>query len=61
MGKPQFFDVYVVGFNKSNSLAPQLLPEINAAFAVLKKNGTLKRIYQKWSMWNDQQAQIGIV
>lgn len=61
MGKAQFFDVYIVGFNKSNPLASQLLPEINQAFDVIKKNGTLKRIYQKWSMWNDQQAQIGIM
>jgi polar amino acid transport system substrate-binding protein len=38
-----------------------LLPEINQAIAQLKKDGTLKRIYQKWSMWNDQQAAIGIV
>lgn len=60
MGKPLDFDVYVVGFNKSNPNANILLPEINAAIARLKQNGTLKQIFQKWSMWNDQQAQIGI-
>ena len=60
IGKAQFFDVYIIGFNKANPNAPILLPEVNQAIAVLKKNGTLKRIYQKWSLWNDQQALIGI-
>ncbi len=60
LGKPLYPDIYVVGFNKSNPGAAQLLPEINAAIAALKKNGTLKQIYQKWSLWNDQQAAIGI-
>ncbi|MEO6887384.1 MAG: ABC transporter substrate-binding protein, partial [Ktedonobacteraceae bacterium] len=61
IGKPLFPDVYVVGFNKSNPNAAIVLKELNQAFAVLKKDGTLKQIYQKWSMWNDQQAAIGIV
>ncbi len=61
IGKPLFPDVYVVGFNKSNPNAAILLPEINQAISVLKKNGTLKQIYQKWSLWNDQQAAIGVV
>lgn len=60
LGKPLFPDIYVVGFNKSNPNATKLLPEINASFAVLKKNGTLKQIYQRWSLWNDQQGAIGI-
>lgn len=59
IGKPLYPDVYIVGFNKSNSNATVLLPEINAAIAHLKQDGTLKKIYQKWSMWNDQQASIG--
>jgi len=61
IGKPLFPDVYVVGFNKSNPNATTVLPEINQALAILKKNGTIKTILQKWSMWNDQQAAIGIV
>jgi len=60
LGKPIYTDDYFVGFNKSNPNAQKLLPKINEAFAVLKKNGTLKQIYQKWQMWNDLQAQIGI-
>ncbi len=60
LGKPIYTDDYFVGFNKSNPNAQKLLPKINEAFAVLKKDGTLKKIYQKWQMWNDLQAQIGI-
>lgn len=60
LGKPLYFDDYVVGYNKSNPNTAQLLPEINAAITVLKKNGTLRQIYQKWAMWNDQQGGIGI-
>jgi len=61
IGKAQFYDVYIVGFNKSNPNAPTVLSEINQAISVLKKNGTLKQIYMKWSLWNTGQAQIGIV
>ncbi len=61
IGKPLATDVYVVGFNKKNPNATTVLKEVNQTFAVLKKNGTLKKIYQKWSMWNDQQATIGMV
>jgi polar amino acid transport system substrate-binding protein len=60
IGKPLFPDVYIGGFNKSNPNAAILLPEINQAVARLKKDGTLKKIYMTWSMWNDQQAEIGI-
>lgn len=60
IGKALYFDVYVVGFNKSNPNAQTLLGEVNQAIAQLKKDGTFKKIYQKWSMWNDQQAEIGI-
>jgi polar amino acid transport system substrate-binding protein len=60
LGKPIFYDVYVVGFNKSRPGATQLLPEINACIAHLKKDGTLRKIYQKWALWNDHQATIGI-
>jgi len=52
--------VYIAGFNKSNSNAQILLNELNQAIARLKKDGTLKKIYITWKMWNDQQAQIGI-
>jgi polar amino acid transport system substrate-binding protein len=61
IGKPIYPDVYIAGFNKSNPNAPTLLNELNQALAHLKKDGTLKKIYITWKMWNDQQAAIGIV
>lgn len=61
IGKPFSTDDYFVGFNKANPNVQTLLGEIDQALTVLKKDGTLKRIYMKWSMWNDQQAEIGIM
>jgi polar amino acid transport system substrate-binding protein len=60
IGKPFNTDDYFVGFNKANPNAVTLQGEIDQAFDQLKKDGTLKKIYMKWGMWNDQQAQIGI-
>lgn len=53
-------DNYYVGFNKSRAGAALLLPEINQAFAILKANGTLYKIYTKWQLWNDDQPTIGV-
>jgi polar amino acid transport system substrate-binding protein len=61
IGKPFRTDDYFVGFNKSNPNAQTLRGEIDQAFDVLKKDGTLKKIYMKWSMWNNQQSEIGIM
>jgi polar amino acid transport system substrate-binding protein len=61
LGKTLYEDVYIAGFNKSNPNASTVLNELNLAIAHLKKDGTLKKIYMAWSMWNDQQAAIGIV
>lgn len=61
IGKPLFTNDYVIGFNKSSPKATMLLSEINQALDILKRDGTLKGIYQRWQMWNDQQAAIGIV
>lgn len=60
-GKPFEADNYIIGFNKSSANASTLLSEINLAIAQLKKDGTLRKIYSKWSMWNDLQGEIGIV
>lgn len=54
-------DNYYVGFNKSRAGAAMLLPEINQAFAILKANGTLYKIYTKWQLWNNDQATIGVM
>ncbi|GAC1686001.1 MAG: hypothetical protein NVS9B9_08120 [Ktedonobacteraceae bacterium] len=61
LGKPIYPDDYFVGFNMKSPNATKLLPEINQAFATLKKNGTLKTIYTKWKLMNDQQAGIGVM
>jgi len=61
IGKPFRTDDYFIGFNKSNPNAQTLLGEIDQALTVLKKDGTLKKIYMKWNMWNDQQAEINIM
>jgi polar amino acid transport system substrate-binding protein len=61
LGDPIYIDDYFVGFNKSNPNASILLPEINQAIAILKKNGTLKKIYTKWQLQNAFQAQIGVM
>ncbi len=54
-------DNYYVGFNKSSPRASLLVPEINQAFAILKANGTLYKIYNRWQIWNDDQASIGVM
>ncbi len=61
LGKPIYPDNYYVGFNMKNPNAKLLLPEINAAFTRLKKDGTLKKIYTKWQLMNDQQAEVGVM
>ncbi|HVB24977.1 MAG TPA: ABC transporter substrate-binding protein [Ktedonobacteraceae bacterium] len=60
LGTPIYKDNYYVGFNKSNPNSTILLPEINQCFNVLKQNGTLRRIYTKWKMWDTDQASIGV-
>ncbi len=61
IGKPFELNNYVVAFNKSSPKAAALQKEIDQAFDILKKDGTLKKIYTDWKMWNAQQADIGIV
>ncbi len=60
LGGTLYKDNYYVGFNKGNPNAQLLLPEINQAFARLKKDGTLYKIYKKWQLWNGDQAAIGV-
>ncbi len=60
LGETLYKDNYYVGFNKSSPRTPILLPEINQVFDILKKNGTLYRIYKKWQLWNSDQATIGV-
>jgi polar amino acid transport system substrate-binding protein len=63
IGKPFETSDYIIAFNKTDPKKnpnPQiLLSEINSALTELKNNGALHKIYVKWNLWNDQQAQIG--
>jgi polar amino acid transport system substrate-binding protein len=61
LGDPIYIDDYFVGFNKINHNAAILLPEINQTIVILKKNGTLKKIYTKWQLMNSLQSQIGVM
>jgi polar amino acid transport system substrate-binding protein len=60
IGQPFAANDYVIAFNKKNASAPTLQKEIDQALTVLKNNGTLKSIYQKWGLWTAAQTQIGI-
>lgn len=60
IGKPFYLNNYVIAFNKSSPKAETLQAEIDQALGNLKADGTLRGIYEKWKMWNDQQAEIGI-
>ncbi|HLZ81126.1 MAG TPA: transporter substrate-binding domain-containing protein, partial [Ktedonobacteraceae bacterium] len=64
IGKSLFADStsnYVIGFRKNDPDADKLRMEIDNALSTLKQNGTLKRIYQQWGLWNEFQTEIGIV
>jgi polar amino acid transport system substrate-binding protein len=39
---------------------PELRAAVDAALALMKENGDLGRIYQRWGVWSEQQAEIGI-
>jgi polar amino acid transport system substrate-binding protein len=60
IGQPFSYSDYVIAFNKSSANATTLLGEINQALTILKNNGTLKSIYQKWGLLNSVQSQIGV-
>lgn len=59
IGKPIEISDYVIAFDKADANAETLKQEIDQAIAKLKGDGTLHTIYEKWKMWNDQQAAIG--
>jgi polar amino acid transport system substrate-binding protein len=58
--QPIFPDNYVMAINKANPNAAVLQSELNQALTILKDNGTLKKIYQRWGLWNDEQQKIGL-
>ena len=60
IGQPLFPSNYVIGFKKNDPNADTLRQEINQALLALKLDGTLKRIYQQWGLWNDSQKEVDV-
>ncbi len=60
VGKTLYNSDYVISLNKSNANTQTLISELNQALQAIKKDGSLRKIYQKWQMWNAEQATIGI-
>jgi polar amino acid transport system substrate-binding protein len=54
-GEPLSPGFYVIVFRKENEA---LAAEFDAAIDRLRANGTLKKIYQEWGLWNDDQAAL---
>lgn len=46
---------YVIVFRKENEA---LAAQFDAAIKRLRDNGTLRRIYEKWDLWNDDQSAL---
>lgn len=46
---------YGIAISKKN---PELLNKINAALFELQKNGELKKIFERWALWNPSTAQL---
>jgi polar amino acid transport system substrate-binding protein len=54
-GRPIVKGYYALAFAKQNET---LAAEVDAALDQLKKDGTLRRIYKKWGLWNDNQEEL---
>ncbi len=54
-GKPISPGFYVVVFRKENEA---LAAQFDAAIKRLRDNGTLRKIYEKWDLWNEDQAAL---
>jgi polar amino acid transport system substrate-binding protein len=52
VGPPEEPGYYAIAFNLKNEA---LAKEIDAALDRLEKSGELRRIYEKWGLWNDDQ------
>ncbi|WP_298617999.1 ABC transporter substrate-binding protein [uncultured Thermosynechococcus sp.] len=61
IGKPLFLADYVMAFNGDSPKGKILKGEVDQALSLLKKDGTLRRIYERWGLWNEAQAEIGIL
>ena len=59
IGKPFALSDYVIGLKKDDPNAVVLQKELDQAITEMKNNGSLRKILEKWQLWNDQQAAIG--
>ncbi len=55
VGKPLAPGFYVIAFRKEDE---ELARRFDAAIGRLLENGTLKRIYERWELWNDDQEKL---
>jgi polar amino acid transport system substrate-binding protein len=54
-GRPIVRGYYALAFARHNE---SLAAEVDSALDRLKQNGTLRRIYKKWGLWNDNQEEL---
>jgi polar amino acid transport system substrate-binding protein len=54
-GEPLASGYYAIGFRKDQE---SLAKEFDSALARLAERGVLKQIYDKWQIWNDDQAEL---
>jgi polar amino acid transport system substrate-binding protein len=54
-GEPLEPGYYAIAFNKNDDA---LADKVNAALERLIDNGELRRIYEKWGIWNDDQKEL---
>jgi polar amino acid transport system substrate-binding protein len=57
LGQPFADGQYGIAVKQGNS---QLLAQLNAALDALKKNGELKRVLEKWDLWNVDQYKLDV-
>jgi polar amino acid transport system substrate-binding protein len=54
-GEPLEPGYYAIAFNPKDAA---LVEQVNAGLDRLLRNGTLRRIYEKWGLWNEDQEQL---
>ncbi|MBX7245616.1 MAG: ABC transporter substrate-binding protein [Candidatus Sumerlaeaceae bacterium] len=54
-GEPFAEGKYGIAVRKN---APALLQQLDSALSEMHKDGTMKKIYEKWNLWNDAQKQL---
>ena len=55
VGPPQNPGYYAIAFRKDEE---ELAEQFDAALKRLEQSGELRRIYEKWGIWNDEQQKL---